>query len=182
MRWTTVLSFALLVAFFAAMATATRGSSRAVWGYAALPGLALGAIATTLVVVVQLSTPPDLISTASGLFITSRGLGGTVGLAVYTAVFNGAMGRVGEKVASVVVPLGVEPGDVPAFVQGLVSRNGTALSEIKGVTGQVVEEGGRALLNTFVEAFRRVWISAGCFVAVATVGKLDFFCESISLL
>jgi len=30
-----------------------------------------------------------------------------------------------------------------------------------------------ALLDTYVVAFRHVWIAAGCFLVLAAVGKLD---------
>lgn len=64
------------------MATATKTSSVAVWGYPVLLGWALGMTLITLVTVAQLSTPPELIATASGLVISVRSLGGTVGIAI----------------------------------------------------------------------------------------------------
>lgn len=64
------------------MATATPGSSNAVWGYPVLLGIGLGACLIALLTVAQLSTPPELISTASGLMIGVRSLGGSIGLAI----------------------------------------------------------------------------------------------------
>ncbi len=175
-RLPTVLAFLLLVAFFAAMATTTtsRRSDRAVWGYVVLPGVGLGAVAPTLVAVAQLSTPRELICTASGLFVTVRSLGGTVGLAVYNAVFSGAVGGVGEKVARVVVPMGLGVDEVGRFVRALMAGDAAALGGVPDVTREMVVEGGRVVREVLVVAFRRVWISAGCFVVLAAVGELGF--------
>lgn len=64
------------------MASSTKDSSKAVWGYPVLLGWGLGMCLILLVTVAQLSTPPELIATASGLIISVRSLGGTVGIAV----------------------------------------------------------------------------------------------------
>jgi hypothetical protein len=81
-RWVTFIAFAIFIAFFVCMATATRSSSTAVWGYPILLGWALGMTLITLVTVAQLSTPPELIAIASGLIISVRSLGGTIGIAI----------------------------------------------------------------------------------------------------
>lgn len=171
-RWITVGAFALLTVFFVCMATARRGSDHAVWGYVVLPGMAFGVIISTLIAVAQVSTPPELISIASGLFISVRSLGGTVGLAVYNAIFNEAMTNLGENVGEAVVSKGLAVEDVPGFVAALASRNETAVRAVPGITLEIVNSGVAALLDTYVVAFRHVWIAAGCFLVLAAVGKL----------
>jgi uncharacterized membrane protein YozB (DUF420 family) len=172
-RWITVAAFVLLVVFFVCMATSDAGSDDAVWGYAVLMGVSFGILLTTLITLAQLSTPPELISIASGLFIGVRSLGANVGLAIYNAVFNEAMSRLGQNVADVVVPEGLAVGDLPAFVAALVNHNDTALLGIRGVTPEMIDSGVTALLDTYVASFRHVWITAGCFVVVAAIGKLS---------
>lgn len=81
-RWATVLAFVIFVAFFACMAKSDLDTDRPVWGYPVLLGVALGMTLTTLVTAAQLSTPPELISVASGLIISIRSLGGTIGIAI----------------------------------------------------------------------------------------------------
>jgi hypothetical protein len=81
-RWATFIAFVIFTAFFACMASATKSSSKAVWGYPVLLGWGLGMCLILLVTVAQLSTPPELIATASGLMISVRSLGGTVGIAI----------------------------------------------------------------------------------------------------
>lgn len=81
-RWITFGAFLLFVTFFACMSTVGLDSEKNVFGYVVFLGIALGTTLTNLVTVAQLSTPPDLIALASGLLITARAVGGTIGIAV----------------------------------------------------------------------------------------------------
>lgn len=81
-RYVTFIAFVIFTAFFICMATANKGSSMAVWGYPVLLGWGLGMTLIALVTVAQLSTPPELIAIASGLIISVRSLGGTIGIAI----------------------------------------------------------------------------------------------------
>lgn len=81
-RYPTALAFSFTTTFFICMATATPGSSTAVWAYPVFLGMGLGICLCALVTVAQLSTTPELIAIASGLTISVRSFGGSVGLAV----------------------------------------------------------------------------------------------------
>jgi len=81
-RWVTFTAFVIFLAFFICMSTANKNSSKAVWGYPVLMGWALGMTLVALVTAAQLSIPPELISIASGLLISVRSLGGTIGIAI----------------------------------------------------------------------------------------------------
>jgi len=182
-RWLTTVSFALFLIFFICMATSGRGlrSNHAVWGYTVFLGAAFGITLTTLVTVAQLSTPPELISIASGLIISLRALGNTVGLAIYNAVFHEALDKLWENVAQAVVPQGLSPPDVQRFIAALESHNSTDLYAIPNVTESIIQSGTTAFLDTYVWAFRYVWITAGCFVFLSGVGKRSPGCPSNNL-
>lgn len=81
-RWATFVAFVIFALFFITMATATKDSSTNVWGYPVFMGFGLGMTLVLLVTVAQLSTPPELIASASGLIIAVRSLGGTIGIAI----------------------------------------------------------------------------------------------------
>jgi MFS family permease len=81
-RGATFVAFVIFTVFYICMATTNKDSSREVWGYPILMGWALGMTLITLITVAQLSTPPELISIASGLIISMRSLGGTIGIAI----------------------------------------------------------------------------------------------------
>lgn len=174
-RWITVLAFVIFVAFFACMATTDRHTNTAVYGYPVLLGFALGMTLTTLVTVAQLCTPPSLIAAASGIIISARSLGGTIGIAIYNALFTSQLVKVGDNVASAVVPLGLSPKHLEDFIAGLGSHNSTLLESIPGVTPEVITVGMNAYLDTFVKGFQHVWIAAACFVAVAAVLSVFLF-------
>jgi MFS family permease len=81
-RLPTVVAFCSMIIFFICMATATPGSSNAVWAYPIFLGIGLGVCLCALLTAAQLSTPRELIAITSGLMISVRSLGGSVGLAV----------------------------------------------------------------------------------------------------
>jgi MFS family permease len=81
-RYPTVVSFVFMIIFFICMATANPSTSNPVWGYPVFLGLGLGICLCALVTAAQLSTPPELIATTSGLMISVRSFGGSVGLAI----------------------------------------------------------------------------------------------------
>ncbi|KAK3350586.1 major facilitator superfamily domain-containing protein [Neurospora tetraspora] len=168
-RWITVASFCIFVAFFACMSTSGVGTNNEVWGYPVLLGTALGMSLCVLVTVAQLSTPPELIAIASGLVIGLRSLGGSVGLAIYNALLNGAMGHLGDNIAKAVLPLGLPPQSVGPLIGALADHHEELIPKIEGVTPQIIGAGVEALKETFATGFRRVWIAASCFVALAAI-------------
>ncbi|KAH7632551.1 major facilitator superfamily domain-containing protein [Sordaria sp. MPI-SDFR-AT-0083] len=168
-RWITVASFIIFVVFFACMSTSGLGTNDAVWGYPVILGTSLGMSLVVLVTIAQLSTPPELIAIASGLVIGLRSLGGSVGLAIYNALFNGAMGHLGDNIAKAVMPLGLPPQSVGPLIGALADHHEELIPKIEGVTPQIIGAGVEALKETFATGFRRVWIAAACFVALAAI-------------
>ena len=81
-RLPAIFAFSLMTAFFICMATATQGSSKPVWVYAVLFGIALGSSLCSILALSQLSTPKDLLTIATGLMISIRSFGGSIGLAI----------------------------------------------------------------------------------------------------
>jgi len=188
-KFPTIFGFTFMIIFFICMATVGLGSSDAVWGYPLFLGIALGIVLCALVSVAQFSTPPSLISTTSGLLISVRSLGGTVGIAickfhsdqwpnfqltyfVVNAVFTAKLsGSIGPKIAGAVLPLGFNPQYLPELIGGLASNNVTAIGLVPGVTPAIIGAGVGGLLEAYATGFRFVWISAGCFVVVAWICK-----------
>src|SRR5271170_2576647 len=141
-----------------------------IWGYPVFLGVGLGMCLSSLLAVAQLSTPPELIATASGLMISVRSLGGAVGLAIYNAVFNhGVSANLGSKVAAATLPLGLPLSSLGPLIVSLTSGNSAAANRVPGATLDIIQAGGLAVQEAFVIAFRYVWISAGCFTLVALV-------------
>jgi len=91
------------------------------------------------------------------------------------AIFiNGISSNLGKKIAAAVIPLGVEPSSLPAFITALNLHDTASLVKIPNVTPQVIGAGVVALKQAYNIAFRNVWIAAVCFTAVALLGLSSF--------
>lgn len=167
-----VLSFVSFTIFCAAMASVNPSMRRNALGYTPFFGLALGTALNAIVTVAQLSTPPDLISITTGLMISTRSVGGTVGLAIFSAVFSGTLNReLPEKVLLATVPLGLDPAYLGMLLGGLTTSNSTLLNAIPGVTPGILQAGGVAIKEAYTLGFRYVWITAMAFAVTGVIGK-----------
>ena len=77
-----IFAFTVMTAFYICMSTATKGSSTVVWLYPVIFGVGLGSSLCVILALSQLSTPKDLLTIATGLIISIRSFGGSIGLAV----------------------------------------------------------------------------------------------------
>lgn len=120
----------------------------------------------------QFATPMELISTTTGLVLAVRNVGGTVGLAVYNAVYNhGIASNLAPKVAAVTLPLGLPKTSLVSLTAAIKSGDPQTLSVIPGITPEIIAAAGLALQETYVIAFRYVWVTAGAFSTAALVGN-----------
>ncbi|KFY91333.1 hypothetical protein V500_04719 [Pseudogymnoascus sp. VKM F-4518 (FW-2643)] len=169
----TVVAFVSMIIFFILMATAGPSSGDHVWGYPVFLGIGLGTCLCTLVTVAQLSTPRELIATTSGLMISVRSFGGSIGLAIYNAILTGKLNsNLGPKIAAAVLPLGLPESSLPDFITALNNQNTEALGKIPGVTGQVIGAGVGGLREAYTLGFRFIWVAAGCFTVAAAVAGI----------
>lgn len=164
-----LLAFIAFLIYFVLMATATRSTPLAnLWGYNVFIGMGLALSLNPLVVAAQLSTPPRLISTGTGLLIATRALGGSVGLAIFNALFNSTIQKnLVPKVLAAVLPLGLPNTSAEAFVTALATSNEQMLAKIPGVTPTLVQAGLGGMLDAYELAFRNVYITGACFSASA---------------
>ncbi|KAL1898487.1 hypothetical protein Sste5346_003390 [Sporothrix stenoceras] len=172
-KWITVAAFVIFTAFFAGMAALERTTAHSVvWGLPVLLGAGLGIILNVVVVLAQMSTPPHLIAAATGLIMSLRSLGGTVGLAIHQALLSDELGKLPVRVADVAIAKGLPESSVSAFVGAILGGNQTALASISGVTTDIITAGTNAKLDTYVLGFRYIWIAAAAFVALAAILSL----------
>jgi hypothetical protein len=167
-----VLAFVSFTIFCAAMASVNPSMRRNALGYSPFFGIALGTALNAIVTVAQLSSPPDLIAITTGLMISTRSVGGTVGLAVFSAVFSGTLNReLPEKVLQASVPLGLNTAYLGMLLGGLTTGNSTLLNAIPGVTPGMLQAAGVAVKESYTLGFRYVWITAMAFAATGVMGK-----------
>lgn len=171
-----IFSQLALLLMFILMATVKPTTSEGVlWGYPMLGGLGLGVVTTVIFVGAQLSVTGELIAVGTGLVAAARALGGLVGLVVNNAIFNSAVeSNVPSRVAAAVLPLGLDPTQLPGFIAALAAGSAEALAAIPGVTPEIIGAAAQALRQGYSVAFRNVWITAACFTVPGVVRKLIF--------
>lgn len=171
-----VFSFILMAAFFGAMAATNLSSGQEIYGLVVLFGLALGAAIPIMVTVVQLSVPPELIATVTGLMLATRATGGTVGLAVYNAILNAAISsNLVSRVSAAAIPLGLPPSSLGQLLGSLTSNNQQALQRVPGITPQIIGASVVAMKEAFNIGFRNVYIMSAAMTAVGIICKSPCF-------
>jgi hypothetical protein len=167
------VGFALILIFNICMATSDPSAKdSSLWGFAVILGAGIGIILPTIMVAAQLCTPPDLIAETSALVLSTRALGGTIGLAINNALFNSTLAvQIPKKIAAAVIPLGLPPTSIGALIEALTTQNSALLAKIPKITPKIIGAAANALLQAYSLGFRYCWIAAGCFCFVAVVGK-----------
>ncbi|KAK0391873.1 hypothetical protein NLU13_1371 [Sarocladium strictum] len=163
-----IFGFAGLMAYNAAMTSINPGSGQApFWGLAVLGSVGLGFIITTITIAAQMSAPPELISVTTGLLVTSRSVGGIVGLAVNNAIFiNSVKNQVPSHIAKAVLPLGFPPENLQSLIPAMLSNNPALVAKVPGLTPEIGLAAQHGLFEGYAISFRHVWIAATCFCAV----------------
>jgi hypothetical protein len=171
-RLPTMVAFLLLALFGALMASLNPTTQSNMVGYAVFVGAGLGVALNSLVVVAQLSIPPELITAATALMITTRSLGGTVALSVYSAIFNHVSHKeIGTRTVQALLSLGFDLQYLEPLIRGLLSHNPALLETIPGLTPEIMEAAGLAIKEAFSLAFRYVWITSMVASVLALCGK-----------
>lgn len=172
-RLTAVGTFVMFLIFFICMATVNENTSEAhYWGYILFYGLGLGMALVTYTTVAQFATPPDLIAITTGLSCAVRSLGGSVGLAIFNAIFaSGLTKNLAPKVIAAVIPLGLPMESVAPLIGGLSAGNMTMVKGIPGVTTKIIGAAGVAIKQAYVVGFRDVFITGAAFSILGIVGK-----------
>ncbi|KAI8951100.1 major facilitator superfamily domain-containing protein [Xylaria longipes] len=171
-RWATFSALIIFVLFFAGMAGAVRvdDSGSALWGLPVLVGWAFGMVLVTLVTAAQLCVPPALVTISSCLMLAVRALGGTVGFAVYQAVFQSVVSHLDDNIAEAALAKGLPPAFVSELVDYYrVSRDESTIPGIPGVNSAIAEAAAAAMRNTYQSGFYNVWVTGAAFVSAAAI-------------
>ena len=167
-----IASLVLLAVFFGGMIATDISSESRLWGLVVIYGFGLGMAICMLVVLAQTSVPPEFIATATGLSLATRAGGGTVGLAVYNAIFNAEISKnFASKVSRVAISNGLPPSSIGQLLGALSSRNQRTLGLVPGINPRVIEASVLAMEEVFQIAFRHVYIMSTALVALALIGK-----------
>ncbi|KAK5318691.1 hypothetical protein LTR93_008086 [Exophiala xenobiotica] len=176
-RYPTFFGFLCLLLFNIILATVTpRSNGKGFWAYPIVAGAGMGVILPLIIVAGQLSTTPTLLSVGTGLLISIRALGASVGLAINTAIFNSTLSKnIPKKIAAAALPLGLPPSSLGLLIQALLSGKSSAIMKVPGVTLEIAAAAGAGLVEAYGKGFQNVWIAAACFSVVAAIAAFFFF-------
>lgn len=167
-----IVSLLLMAAFFATMISTDLSSDSRLWGLVVLYGFGLGMAICMLVVLGQLSVPVELIAPASGLLLATRAGGGTVGLAVYNAIFNAAIAKdFASNVGTAAISNGLPPSSLGQLLIALKANDQQALTLVPGINSQVLQASVLAMKEVFRIGFRNVYIMSTAMVGFALIRK-----------
>ena len=141
------------------------------WGFICFYGLGLGSCIISLYTTAQLSTPPQHIALATGLLGSIRSVGGSIAVAVQTAIFtNGLTAHLFPNVAAAVAPFGVtDPKEVGAIITDLTAGDITSLLKKPNITVEAIGAAGMGLKEAYVVGFRYPYVCAGAFSFLAII-------------
>ncbi|KAJ9609611.1 hypothetical protein H2200_005939 [Cladophialophora chaetospira] len=167
------LGFAFFTLYFVLMATTNLHSQIDIWGYNVFLGIGLGLAIEGLMVIAQLSTPPDLISSATGLTIATRTLGAAVGLVVFNAIINSALkSKLVPSITRAALSHGLPIPNLGAFLEAVLSNDPASAAKVPGVTDEILQVVKAAQQHVFNIGFRNVYIAAACFCVKGLVATI----------
>ena len=172
-RLTGILTFIMMIAFFIVMATVTVSTPEAnFYGYICFFGTGLGLAFVSLFTAAQFATPPKLIAVTTGLAVSIRSFGGSIGLAIFNAIAaSGYTKNLVPKVTAAVIPLGLPKQSIALLIGGLTADNISSVNSIPDITAEMVEAAGLAMKEARLIGYRNVFICGAAFSLVATIGE-----------
>ncbi len=141
--------------------------------FATMAGIGFGAPLVLVVAGVHLSTPHELIATATGLTCATRAVAATMSTAIFAAALTNRLNRdLPGYSAKAALDAGLPPSSLGDFLKALLSGDTSALSTIDHVTSEIVLAAQKAMLQAYADGFRIVYIIAAPFGAVACIVSL----------
>ncbi|KAK5948536.1 hypothetical protein OHC33_010432 [Knufia fluminis] len=170
LRGPLVVGFTSFTIFAALMSSLTPSTRHNILGYVPFFGLGIGITLNLLVATAQFSAPKELISITTGLVIGVRSIGGTVGLAIFSAIFSGTLNNnLASKVIKETTAVGFDPQYLETLLSGLESHNSTLLDGIPGITSAIIAAAELGEKEAYTLSFRYVWISVTVFTFLAAI-------------
>ncbi|KAH7383432.1 major facilitator superfamily domain-containing protein [Cadophora sp. MPI-SDFR-AT-0126] len=140
-------------------------------------GVAVGIQTTVLLVAVTLCTPDHLIAAATSLSQSVRGLGGSIGVVIFSQIFTSKVKvLVPGEIAKRTIEAGLPISSVESLVGAIMLNNPVLTEHVPGITPQILSAAREALRDGYSNSFKYVWYSLIPF-AVASIG-LSFLLRS----
>ena len=140
------------------------------WGYNVILGVGQSGPLTLLTAYIQFASPPDMLSTATGLAFSARALGGALGSAVLNTIINNKIGQTyASSVGGAAVKAGLPPSSIGALLTALATGNPKVIAEVPGISDSILGAAMGVSHQVFAAAYRLAWSSIIPFVALAII-------------
>jgi hypothetical protein len=140
--------------------------------FAALAGIGFGSPLILVIAGVQLSTPHQLIATATAATTCSRAIAASVFTAIYSATFTARLKKyIPGYVSTAALQAGLPKASLESFIEALSSDNSTSLKGISGTNPEIINSGVSALKQAYADALRVVFVIAVPFGVLACIAS-----------
>ena len=168
-----ILSSAMMTAGIGALASVDQNHRALGIGLSVLGGFGVGGIIIPAATILTIVCPDDVIATATAITFSVRLIGGSIGYAIYFNVFENKFTDVFPTlVGGAVAQAGLPITQIVGFLEALASQNQTAVAEIPGLTPAILEAAQEAVQETYVAAFKRVYLVSIAFGGAAVVASI----------
>lgn len=164
------VGFLILTGGLVGLATIQPSDSTSAIVFSGLVGMGFGAPLALIIAAVQLSTPYNLIATATALTTSTRAVAAAVFTAIYTATVNDRVGNyIPSYIAKAALEAGLPMSSLASFLRALLSKDIAALSQVPGVSPLVISSSLKAVKHAYADGIRYVFIIAAPFGALACI-------------
>ncbi|KAM0326369.1 hypothetical protein ACHAQA_006971 [Verticillium albo-atrum] len=172
-KWVAVAGVAFLTLGSGLLAIMDPGINFAAWFFAStLVGAGIGSLGVIIPVISSLCTPNRYIATAVAVGASIRGLGGAVGLVIFTQIFTTKLSAgLPKKIGEVAIAQGVPPALVPGFIGAYLSQD-PSLMEIPGVTQELLGMLELPVSQAYADSFRFIWYALIPFAVITLLVSL----------
>jgi len=168
-----ILSSAMMTAGIGALASVDQNHRALGIGLSVLGGFGVGGIIIPAATILTIICPDEVIATATAITFSVRLIGGSIGYAIYFNVFENKLNAVlPTLVGTAAVEAGLPITEVVEFVEALVSQNETAVAAIPGLTPQILLAAQEAVLDSYVQGFKRVYLVSIAFGGAAVLASV----------
>jgi hypothetical protein len=174
-----MLSLAVLsTAFGTALVTCTPENPVQTIALGTVAGFGIGGVVASSVTTAVIGSPDDLIATCIALSLSVRTVGGSVGTAIYSNIFDTKLTHnLPKYVASYAIAAGLPTSSVKAFVEIFLEApqnltTSTATTRVPGLTAAIIQEATIGARWAYAESLKYVWYTGLPFGILACVACL----------
>ncbi|CZR69531.1 uncharacterized protein PAC_19431 [Phialocephala subalpina] len=126
-------------------------------------------------VVASISTPNELIATALSLCNSVRGFGGSIGIVVFSSIFQAKLkANLPKEVSAAVIAAGLPPTSVELLLHAVFQSNDTdaTLAKVPGITLKIGDAIAPAVAQSYADSWRYIWYALVPFCAATALATL----------